>query len=477
MTASAPWSARSIGAVELFPRPLSFTSQVTGNRVTIPANAFLLHGGSGAGTDVWVSSNHGRGWLLAAGSTAEGESASPPYDSTSFINYGAAAVLLDERSGAVYRIGGRQSVDSESDAVFRTTNGLQWTNVAENSRAPFDSQRFYAGAVANSRGELILQGGTYNNFRAYRSDVWRSTTQGRTWTLQTDAAAFGTRGIGVLLHSQHDDRMGGADILYLIGGQNEKDNSNEVWVSSDNGRQWLPLTLKAPFAQRDAFNGEITRDGVLVISAGLADRDVGLNEAPLNDVWVSLDGGYMWSECVEDAQWSDRYLQFTALDEEGYLYVMGGRSSEGGSLQQYNDVWRSSITFHDVDAIARTCNVVPPACGVGLRCFPSGDTVVAADGSFVSCAACPHPSLQSPSSSSSAASATQWQLLVLLFAALFAVTLLALLLILYRLRSAGGRPPFALPGSLQSWWANGSASGTTLLGSDDHVTDTSHTRM
>ena len=282
VTANAPWSARSIGAVEVFPKPLSFVSVASGRRVSLAANAFLVHGGSGAGNDVWVSADKGRSWLLAAGVTADSEAASAPYDDSSFVNLGAAAVLLDERNGALYRIGGRESVSTESDAVWRTTNGLQWSNVADGSRAPFDAQRFYAGAVANSRGELILQGGTYNNFRAYRSDVWLSSTQGKTWRLQTDVAAFGTRGIGVLLSSQHDDRLGGADVLYLVAGQNEKDNSNEVWVSSDSGRQWLPLTLRAPFAQRDAFNGEITKDGVIVISAGLADRDVGLNETPMS---------------------------------------------------------------------------------------------------------------------------------------------------------------------------------------------------
>ena len=284
MVEEAPWSARSVGAVELYPKPLSFVSLVTGKKVNVPANSFLLHGGSGAANDVWVSSDKGRSWLLAAGVTADDTAASAPYDSSSFDNFGAAAVLLDERSAAIYRIGGRDGTTSETDAVWRTTNGLQWANVAANTRQPFDSQRFYAGAVATSRGELILQGGTYDNFRSYRSDVWISSTQGRTWRPQTEAAAFGERGIGVLLTSQHDDRLGGADILYLVAGQNEKDNSNEVWVSSDGGREWAPVNLRAPFAQRDAFNGEITKAGVIVISAGLADRDVGLNEQPINDV-------------------------------------------------------------------------------------------------------------------------------------------------------------------------------------------------
>ena len=228
VTREAAWSARSIGAVELFTRPLSFRT-VDGKTVSIPANAFVLHGGSGAFNDVWVSSDHGRNWWLAAGVTIDSEAAVAPADDTSFTNYHAPAVLIDYNSN-VYRIGGRERSGDQDlyyGDVWTTTNGLQWSNTAETSTAPFDSDRFYAGAIATSKGELILQGGTVNNFQEYKSDVWSSTNGGRSWRLQTAMTEFGTRGIGVLLHSQHSDRLGAKDILYSIGGQNEKDNNNE----------------------------------------------------------------------------------------------------------------------------------------------------------------------------------------------------------------------------------------------------------
>lgn len=66
-----------------------------------------------------------------------------------------------------------------------------------------------------------------------------------------------------------------------------------MWTSSDSGKTWQPLNIHSPWPQRDAFNGEITKDGVIIISSGLGDKDLGLAlEAPLNDVWVSLNGGY-----------------------------------------------------------------------------------------------------------------------------------------------------------------------------------------
>ena len=226
VTREAPWSARSIGAVELFSRPVSFRS-VEGRSINIPQNAFVLHGGSGALNDVWVSSDHGRTWLLAAGETIDGKMAASA--ESSFTSYLASAVLIDYSSN-IYRIGGRTRTNGQDEYygdVFVSSNAVQWTNVAEGSSAPFDSERFYANAVATSTGEIVLQGGTINNFAEYKSDVWSSTNGGKSWSLQTAETEFGTRGIGVLLHSQHSDRLSGKDILYTIGGQNEKDNNNE----------------------------------------------------------------------------------------------------------------------------------------------------------------------------------------------------------------------------------------------------------
>jgi len=67
-----------------------------------------------------------------------------------------------------------------------------------------------------------------------------------------------------------------------------------------------------------------------------------------------------------------------------------------------NDVWRSATSFHDLPAIARACGLTVPSCGTGLKCWPGADTVVATDGSFVSCSACPE---YSPSSSTTSTTA------------------------------------------------------------------------
>src|SRR4051812_45962566 len=52
-------------------------------------------------------------------------------------------------------------------------------------------------------------------------------------------------------------------------------------------------------------------------------------------VWVSPDGGYTWSRCVEDASFDDRYQLHTMLDEREYLIVGNGRVSNGST--NFND--------------------------------------------------------------------------------------------------------------------------------------------
>ena len=176
-----------------------------------------------------MSRTHGATWELAAGITIDNEYAVDAAADNSFTNYLASAVLIDYNSN-IYRIGGRERTNGQDyyyGDVWTTRNAITWTNVAASSTAPFDEERFYAGAVATSKGELILQGGTFDNFQQYKGDVWISTNGGKGWKPQTEMAEYGTRGIGVLLQSQHNDRLSGKDILYSIGGQNEKDNNNE----------------------------------------------------------------------------------------------------------------------------------------------------------------------------------------------------------------------------------------------------------
>ena len=100
-------------------------------------------------------------------------------------------------------------------------------------------------------------------------------------------------------------------------------------------------------------------------------------EEVLNDVWVSGDGGYSWNLCAIDAEWDDRRYQASALDSAGYLYIIGGLGP-GANTQanRKNDVWRSTISFHDLTAVENACTMTRPACGYGITCLPTDPTTI-----------------------------------------------------------------------------------------------------
>ena len=92
----------------------------------------------------------------------------------------------------------------------------------------------------------------------------------------------------------------------------------------------------------------------------------------------------------------------TALDGEESFYILGGRVSYYADAALYNDVYRSSFSFRDVNKVRAACNINIPACGVGLTCWPGLDgTMVTPNG--VTCnaiTACQAANFR-PSSSSS----------------------------------------------------------------------------
>jgi len=178
----------------------------------------------------------------------------------------------------------------------------------------------------------------------------------------------------------------------------------------------------------------------------------------LNDVWASADGGYTWGNCVVDAEWDDRRYQMTVLDGAGFMWVMGGAASNGAL---YDDVWKSVWSFEDLTTTAQRCKLTIPACGVGLKCWPTAPgTMLATDKTGVYCTACQYQYGGSSSSSSSSASSSNTTIIAFLvvFIIGFVAAISALGYTYWKLRSAGTPSPIPLPASAQKWW-NKSTSG------------------
>ena len=202
---------------------------------------------------------------------------------------------------------------------------------------------------------------------------------------------------------------------------------------------------------------EITSKGVLLIAGGVSNIE-GTERRELNDVWASLDGGYTWGICSDNARWDDRQFQYTAIDHDGYLYVMGGRATApNGDGYLANDVWRSAQSFDDVDAVASMCGIIVPPCGVGLRCLPMGDESFTQGVWGVSCSACQW-SPTAPSSAASAASNTMTILFVVFLLLTIALSA-ALGYLVYRMRQSDVSSPIPLPAGAERWWNDKSSEG------------------
>jgi len=254
----------------------------------------------------------------------------------------------------------------------------------------------------------------------------------------------------------------GSDAIYILYGYRQYVEGgvgnvyrNDVWVSTNGGIRWVQLLTNAPWVQRGDSQVEITQNGVMIISSGVSSAS-GVDKRELNDVWASLDGGYSWGICTDNAEFTDRQFQYTVLDDEGYLYTMGGRENNNGG-RLVNDVWKSAYSYNDVQEVATRCGLFVPKCGVGLKCLP--DDPGFAQGLWgVSCESCPYEASLAPSSSSSGSSNTM-TILFVVFLLLFLATLAALVFTYYKLHGSGVSSPIPLPSTAQRWWNGKSSEG------------------
>ena len=368
-TGNAGWSARSTMQVELLTRATSITN-TTGQQIDIPSNSLILQGSTQADNDVWLSSDRGTSWQLIAGVSSAGGvvvSAGGGYATTSFAPASYGGYTVDPVSNNVYRIGGRLTATTCSSAVWRSTDGKTWVDQAASGASMYTPLRDEAVAVADHNGRLFIMGGRDCVSRANLNDVWMSANAGRTWSLRTASPGWTPR-VGPFVLAV-TSKATNSDVLVFFTGVDSISDTNDVWLSTNQGSSWQRMTDRATFPSRNNVNAELTKAGLIVMTSGKHDHPDGRREY-LNDVWVSADGGYTWGLCVEDAPFGDRRMPATVLDDQGRLLVLGGYDT----AQAYNDVWRSSMSFDSFSAVSAACGVTIPACGPGLTCLPSDPT-------------------------------------------------------------------------------------------------------
>ncbi len=194
---------------------------------------------------------------------------------------GLMAAVLDD---TLYVFGGSRNDDSAvvgptgpareyfADA-WKSTDGKTWTEATE--QAPWEPRA--GGAVVVKDGAIYLFGGEAgfvctpepDCVPPYFNDVWK-TTNGKTWTEVTPAAAWSPR-------PGHQCELVDEDFV-CFGGFGQSGNPDDMWTSRD-GENWnrleqTPWNAESPEAIRYDFDSTtITRRGATTIVTVGGDRE------------------------------------------------------------------------------------------------------------------------------------------------------------------------------------------------------------
>lgn len=321
-----------------------------GSSVTMPPHSMVIYGGSAKKNDSWISSN-GVDWYMIGGVDRVSGRASP-YAASTFIDQKRTCDTFDPSTGRAYLLAG-----AFNSHIWTSNNGSHWQRLAD---GPMPGTERPSCAV-DSQGVVYMIGG-YSNDTTPTNSVWYSTTQGNTWIQATASAPFPARG-GHDSIAYYSAALKKDIVLVTNGDQNDVVWLNDVWASSDRGTSWARLTAVAPFAAR--YDSELKHNpvsGALVLMGG--DQEFGDN---LDDLWASLDH-INWGLCAASTGIGGREDHSAIFDSNGHLMVIAGGGND-------RDVYRSTFSFNDINAIAANCNLTVPACGTGLRTWPGQPTV------------------------------------------------------------------------------------------------------
>jgi hypothetical protein len=197
--------------------------------------------------------------------------------------------------------------------------------------------------VANARrfSERILHGAVFFNNRYWviagatpvlpgagplpqhipQSDIW-SSSDGRTWRLETANAAFGTRWLHKTLVYNN--------AIWLLGGTRaNQTGSNEVWRSTD-GVSWTQIsTGLPPITLVPAMAATVFNNQMWIVTSGRSFSSSDGVTWTLQSALGAIDGGI-----------PREYASLTAYNNNLWL-IAGGRVQAPNRSGQ-NDIWRSS---------------------------------------------------------------------------------------------------------------------------------------
>jgi hypothetical protein len=312
--------------------------------VTVFDNRLWVIGGNVPNSltnDVW-SSTDGNNWTLEA----EHAGFSPrTYHSVVTFN------------NRLWVIGGGSFLGYTND-VWSSTDGRNWT--LETEHAAFSPRLSFGVAVFNNR--LWVVGGSHleEGNEISTNDVW-SSTDGKTWNLETEHANFSPRyGTGVVATDNQ---------LWMLAGN----STSDVWSSAD-GKTWTLINGNAPFCSTDNNRVIVFRDRIFVVGTCSSGHGV------TNDVWSSADG-VTWTVDRVYVDFGTRPFNKVVAFKNG-LWAIAGFDSLN-TARAKNDVWYMPLPVPSLTSITTTH--LPPIPHTTGSAVPETTTTKAGSAPLIVC--------------------------------------------------------------------------------------------
>jgi hypothetical protein len=214
-------------------------------------------------------------------------------------------------------LGGDQLQCSFQTDIWNSDNGTTWNLV--NESAPWGERMLHMYFAFDNK--MWVMGGQKivyctNTVEEAYNDVWNST-DGITWNLVTDSAAWSPRGMA-----------GGSCVfnnkMWIFGGGiYQKKYHNDIW-NSDDGINWNLVSEKAPWESRQ-YHSVAVFDSAMWVMGGRYDSD-------RNDVWFTKDG-IKWYN-LKGTPWLPRHAG-SVFNHDNSLWMAAG--------YLHNDVWRLNV--------------------------------------------------------------------------------------------------------------------------------------
>ncbi|MCK9593517.1 MAG: PKD domain-containing protein [Methanoregula sp.] len=284
--------------------------------VVMPDGSIVLMGGYSNShylNDVWRSRDKGKTWTqVTAIAGWQGRE-------------GHASVVMPD--GSIVLEGGFYWDDSFNGANYKndvwrsTDNGKIWSLVS--GYAPW-AKRSKHSSVAMPDGSIVLMGGKdpTDSWYPYKDDVWRSTNYGASWTQKTNSAEW-------LSREGHSSVAMPDGSIVLMGGSHGGNYENETWRSTNNGATWTLMNGSSGWLARDGHTSVTMPDGSIVLMGGF-------NGGLKNDTWRSTDNGQTWTLLNISSGWSARNKHTCVVLPDGSIVLMGGYNYYA---TYKNDVW------------------------------------------------------------------------------------------------------------------------------------------